>query len=136
MTAIASPPGDLGPGDLDPGHLEPIETASTDELRSLQLQRLQWSLRHAYENVPHYRGAFDAAGGHPDDCKALADLAKFPFTAKADLREYYPLGRIAVSREPRARVHAPSGPTGRATVLGYTHTDIDNWATVMARSIR
>ncbi len=136
MTAIASSPGDLGPGDLDPGDLEPIETASTDELRSLQLQRLQWSLRHAYENVPHYRGAFDAAGVHPDDCKELADLAKFPFTAKADLRENYPFGMFAVPREQVARVHASSGTTGRATVVGYTHTDLDTWATVMARSIR
>ena len=136
MTTIASSPGDLGPGDLDPGDLEPIETASTDELRSLQLQRLQWSLRHAYENVPHYRGAFDAAGVHPDDCKELADLAKFPFTAKADLRENYPFGMFAVPREQVARVHASSGTTGRATVVGYTHTDLDTWATVMARSIR
>ena len=117
MTAIASSPGDLGPGNLDPGELEPIETASTDELRSLQLQRLQWSLRHAYENVPHYRGAFDAAGVHPDDCKNLADLAKFPFTAKADLRENYPFGMFAVPREQVARVHASSGTTGRATVV-------------------
>ncbi|HEY4701445.1 MAG TPA: phenylacetate--CoA ligase, partial [Streptosporangiaceae bacterium] len=131
MTAIAS-----SPGDLDPGALESIETASTDELRSLQLQRLQWSLRHAYENVPHYRGAFDTAGVHPDDCKELADLAKFPFTAKADLRENYPFGMFAVPREQVARVHASSGTTGRATVVGYTHTDIDTWATVMARSIR
>src|ERR1700727_1196602 len=136
MTAIASSPGDLGPGDLDPGHLEPIETASTDELRSLQLRRLQWSLRHAYANVLHYRAAFDAVGVHPDDCKELADLAKFPLTSKADLRENYPFGMFAVPREQVVRVHASSGTTGRATVVGYTRDDIDVWATVMARSIR
>src|SRR6201996_3842792 len=126
MTTIASSPGDL----------EPIETASTDELRSLQLQRLQWSLRHAYDNVPHDRQAFEAAGVHPDDCKDLADLARFPFTAKKDLRDNYPFGMFAVPREQVARVHASSGTTGRATVVGYTHEDLDTWATVMARSIR
>ncbi|GAB2459524.1 phenylacetate--CoA ligase [Jatrophihabitans fulvus] len=116
--------------------LEPIETASVDELRALQLERLQWSLRHAYDNVPHYRQAFDAAGVHPDDCKDLADLAKFPFTAKADLRDNYPFAMFAVPREQVARVHASSGTTGRPTVVGYTSGDIDTWATVMARSIR
>jgi phenylacetate-CoA ligase len=126
MTTIASSPGDL----------EPIETASTDELRSLQLQRLQWSLRHAYDNVPHYRQAFDGAGVHPDDCKDLADLAKFPFTAKKDLRDNYPFGMFAVPREQVARIHASSGTTGRPTVVGYTAKDIDTWAAVMARSIR
>src|ERR1700742_1570071 len=119
-----------------PDGLEPIETASIDELRSLQLERLQWSLRHAYDNVPHYRRAFEAAGVHPDDCKELADLARFPFTAKQDLRDNYPFGMCAVPREQVARVHASSGTTGRATVVGYTHADIDTWATVMARSIR
>src|SRR6201992_3941277 len=119
-----------------PDGLEPIETASIDDLRSLQLERLQWSLRHAYDNVPHYRRAFEAAGVHPDDCKELADLARFPFTAKQDLREHYPFGMFAVPREQVARVHASSGTTGRATVVGYTHADIDTWATVMARSIR
>src|SRR6201986_4115781 len=119
-----------------PDSLEPIETASIDELRSLQLERLQWSLRHAYDNVPHYRRAFEAAGVHPDDCKDLADLARFPFTAKKDLRDNYPFGMFAVPREQVARVHASSGTTGRATVVGYTHADIDTWATVMARSIR
>lgn len=115
--------------------LEPIERASVDELRALQLKRLQWSLRHAYANVAHYRQAFAAAGVHPDDCKDLADLAKFPLTAKADLRENYPFGMFAVPREQVARVHASSGTTGRATVVGYTKQDIDTWATVMARSI-
>ena len=116
--------------------LEPIETASLDELRALQLARLQWSLQHAYDNVPHYRQAFEAAGVHPSDCRSLADLARFPFTTKADLRDNYPFGMFAVPREQVARVHASSGTTGRPTVVGYTHEDIDTWATVMARSIR
>jgi len=118
------------------GDLEPIETASVDELRSLQLGRLRWSLRHAYENVPSYRRLFDMAAIHPDDCKDLSDLAKFPFTAKADLRESYPFGMFAVPRDQVVRVHASSGTTGRATVVGYTRGDIDTWASVMARSIR
>jgi phenylacetate-CoA ligase len=122
--------------DSPPGELEPIERASVDELRALQLGRLGWSLRHAYLNVPHYRAAFDAAGVHPDDCKDLADLARFPFTSKADLRENYPFGLFAVPREQVSRVHASSGTTGRATVVGYTAGDLDVWATVMARSIR
>jgi phenylacetate-CoA ligase len=126
MTATAGAPGDL----------EPIETAPADELRSLQLERLRWSLRHAYDNVPHYRRLFDAAAIHPDDCKDLSDLAKFPFTSKADLRENYPFGMFAVPREQVVRVHASSGTTGRATVVGYTRADLDTWATVMARSIR
>ena len=118
------------------GELEPIERASADELRALQLERLRWSLGHAYANVPHYRVAFDAAGVHPDDCKDLADLARFPMTGKADLRESYPFGMFAVPREQVVRVHASSGTTGRPTVVGYTRDDIDVWATVMARSIR
>jgi len=118
------------------GDLEPIERASAGELRALQLERLRWTLRHAYANVPHYRAAFDAAGVHPDDCKDLADLAKYPLTSKADLRENYPFGMFAVPREQVVRVHASSGTTGRATVVGYTRDDIDVWATVMARSIR
>ncbi|HTU73341.1 MAG TPA: phenylacetate--CoA ligase PaaK [Trebonia sp.] len=126
MTATAGAQGDL----------EPIETASQDELRSLQLERLRWSLRHAYENVPHYRRLLDGAAIHPDDCKDLSDLAKFPFTSKADLRDNYPFGLFAVPREQVARVHASSGTTGRATVVGYTPADLDTWATVMARSIR
>lgn len=124
---------DLSP---QPGDLEPIETASVDELRALQLERLRWSVRHTYENVPHYRAAFDAAGVHPDDVKTLGDLAKLPFTAKADLRDNYPFGMFAVPRQEVVRVHASSGTTGRPTVVGYTRDDLDTWATVMARSIR
>ncbi|RJG07540.1 phenylacetate--CoA ligase [Noviherbaspirillum cavernae] len=119
-----------------PGELEPIETASKDELQALQLQRLKWSLKHAYDNVPHYRKSFDAAGVHPDDLKTLADLAKFPFTGKKDLRDNYPFGMFAVPREQVVRVHASSGTTGKPTVVGYTKNDIDTWATVVARSIR
>jgi len=119
-----------------PGDLEPIETASRDELQALQLERLKWSLRHAYENVAHYRHAFDAAGVHPEELKSLADLARFPFTSKADLRDNYPFGMFAVPREKVARLHASSGTTGKPTVVGYTLKDIDMWATVMARSIR
>jgi phenylacetate-CoA ligase len=118
------------------GDLEPVERASADELRALQVERLRWTLRHAYANVPHYRAAFDAAGVHPDDCKDVADLAKYPLTSKADLRENYPFGMFAVPREQVVRVHASSGTTGRATVVGYTRDDIEVWATVMARSIR
>lgn len=119
-----------------PGDLEPIETASQDELRALQLERMKWSVRHAYENVAHYRKAFDAKGVHPDDLKSLEDLAKFPFTSKHDLRDNYPFGMFAVPRSQVARVHASSGTTGKPTVVGYTLKDIDTWATVMARSIR
>jgi phenylacetate-CoA ligase len=119
-----------------PGELEPIETASRDELAALQLARLQWSLRHAYDNVAHYRQAFERAGVYPGDCRTLADLSRFPFTAKADLREHYPFGMFAVPRERVARIHASSGTTGKATVVGYTRNDVDTWATVMARSIR
>ena len=116
--------------------LEPIERASVDELRSLQLKRLQATLRHAYQNSPVYRAKFDAAGVHPDDCHSLSDLAKFPFTTKKDLRDSYPFGMFAVPREKCARIHASSGTTGKPTVVGYTLKDIDTWATVMARSIR
>ncbi|MFT3955147.1 MAG: phenylacetate--CoA ligase [Piscinibacter sp.] len=119
-----------------PGELEPIETASRDELQALQLQRLQWSLRHAYDNVPHYRRAFDAKGVHPDDLNSLADLSKFPFTTKKELRENYPFGMFAVPREQVVRVHASSGTTGKPTVVGYTQGDIDRWASLVARSIR
>ncbi|MCE2933486.1 MAG: AMP-binding protein, partial [Hyphomicrobiales bacterium] len=115
---------------------EPIEHASRDQLSALQLKRLQWSLRHAYENVPAYRASFDAAGVHPDDCKTLADLAKFPFTTKADLRDNYPFGMFAVPREKVSRIHASSGTTGRPTVVGYTANDIQTWADVVARSLR
>ncbi len=119
-----------------PESLDPIERASVDELRDLQLERMQWSLRHAYDNVPHYRTAFDAAGVHPDDCRELADLAKFPTTSKKDLRENYPFGMFAVPRERISRIHASSGTTGQPTVVGYTANDVDMWADVMARSIR
>lgn len=119
-----------------PGDLEPIERASRDELQALQLQRLQWTLQHAYDNVPHYRAAFDAAGMHPADLKTLADLAKFPFTEKKALRDNYPFGMFAVPREQVVRVHASSGTTGKPTVVGYTQNDIDTWANIVARSIR
>jgi phenylacetate-CoA ligase len=116
--------------------LDPIEIASRDEIAALQLNRLKTSLKRAYENVPHYRRSFDAAGVHPDDCRTLADLAKFPFTAKADLRDNYPFGMFAVPREQVARVHASSGTTGKPTVVGYTANDVSMWADVMARSMR
>lgn len=124
---------DLSP---KPSDLDPIELASIDEIRSLQLDRLRWSLRHAYENVPMYRAKFDAAGVHPDDLKDLADLAKFPFTLKSDLRDNYPFGLFAVPREQITRIHASSGTTGKPTVVGYTKNDIDMWASVVARSLR
>jgi phenylacetate-CoA ligase len=116
--------------------LEPIEKASIDEMRSLQLKRLQQTLQHAYANSPVYRAKFDAAGVHPSDCKTLADIAKFPFTTKSDLRDSYPFGMFAVPREKCARIHASSGTTGKPTVVGYTLKDIDTWSTVVARSIR
>ncbi|PLX39271.1 MAG: phenylacetate--CoA ligase [Hyphomicrobiales bacterium] len=124
---------DLSPRRED---LDPIEVASRDEISALQLERLKWSVRHAYDNVPHYRASFDAAGVHPDDLKTLSDLGKFPFTAKQDLRDNYPFGMFAVPREDVVRVHASSGTTGKPTVVGYTIKDIDTWASVMARSIR
>ncbi len=116
--------------------LEPIETASIDELRALQLKRLRATLRHAYANSPVYRAKFDAAGVHPDDCRTLADLARFPFTTKKDLRDSYPFGMFAVPREQCVRIHASSGTTGKPTVVGYTRKDIETWAGVVARSIR
>ena len=119
-----------------PGDLEPIERASRDELQALQLKRLQTTLHAAYERVPHYRALFDAKGVHPGDLKTLADLAMFPFTAKADLRANYPFGMFAVPREQVVRVHASSGTTGKPTVVGYTQRDIDTWADLVARSIR
>jgi phenylacetate-CoA ligase len=119
-----------------PGDLEPIETASRDELQSLQLQRLRATLQLAWDRVPHYRHAFEAAGVHPEDCRSLADLARFPFTVKADLRANYPFGLFAVPREQLVRLHASSGTTGKSTVVGYTQGDIDTWAQLMARSIR
>ncbi len=119
-----------------PGDLEHIETASRDEIAALQLARMRWSLKHAYENVAHYKKAFDEKGVHPDDLRTLADLAKFPFTTKTDLRDNYPFGLFAVPRNKVARVHASSGTTGKPIVVGYTLKDIDNWANLVARSIR
>ncbi|WP_077036152.1 phenylacetate--CoA ligase PaaK [Pelomonas sp. KK5] len=119
-----------------PGDLEPIERASRDELQALQLERLRWTLTHAYDNVPHYNAAFDAKGVHPSDLKTLADIAKFPFTTKKDLRDNYPFGLFAVPREQVSRIHASSGTTGKPTVVGYTARDIDTWANLVARSIR
>ncbi len=116
--------------------LEPIERASRDELRALQLERLRWSLKHAYDNVAHYRKAFDAKRVKPDDLKTLEDLAHFPFTVKSNLRDNYPFGMFAVPRGQVSRIHASSGTTGKPTVVGYTRNDIETWATVMARSIR
>ncbi len=119
-----------------PGDLEPIERASRDEIASLQLGRLRWTLRHVYAHSPHYRRVFDAAGVQPEDLGSLADIAKFPFTVKKDFRDNYPFGLFAVPREQVVRVHASSGTTGKPTVVGYTAKDIDTWAHLMARSIR
>jgi phenylacetate-CoA ligase len=124
---------DLSPA---PGDLEPIETASRDEITALQLQRLRWTLRHAYDNVPFYRRRFDEAGVHPEDCRELADLANYPFTVKQDFRDNYPFGLLAVPREQVARIHGSSGTTGKPTVVGYTLGDVDTWADLVARSIR
>ena len=115
---------------------EPIEHASVDELRGLQLKRLQSTLQHAYANSPVYKAKFDAAGVHPSDCQSLTDLARFPFTTKLDLRDSYPYGMFAVPRAQCARIHASSGTTGKPTVVGYTRNDIDTWAHLVARSIR
>lgn len=119
-----------------PGDLEAIEVASIDEIRSLQLERMRWSLDHAYLNVPFYQRSFDAAGVHPSDLVDLADLARFPLTVKDDLRDNYPFGMFAVPRDRVVRIHASSGTTGKATVVGYTKRDLDMWADVVARSIR
>lgn len=120
----------------DKSSLDPIEIASRDEISALQLERMKWSLAHAYNNVSHYKKKFDAAGIHPDDLKDLSDLSKFPFTVKEDLRQNYPFGLFAVPREQVVRVHASSGTTGNPTVVGYTQNDIDMWADLMARSTR
>jgi len=125
----------LGPAP-DAAALDPIERAGVAEMRALQRERLAATLRHAYANVPHYRSAFDAAGVTPEDFRDLADLARFPFTAKADLRANYPFGMFAVPEAEVARIHASSGTTGKPTVVGYTRADIDTWAGLMARSIR
>ena len=119
-----------------PGDLDPIETASRDEISALQLQRLQWSIRHTYDNVEAYRKRCEEKGVHPDELKSLADLAKFPFMTKTDLRDNYPFGLFAVPREKVARLHASSGTTGKSVVVGYTKRDLDNWADVVARSLR
>jgi phenylacetate-CoA ligase len=124
---------DLSPA---PGDLEPIETASRDEITALQLERLRWTLRHAYDNVPFYRRRFDEAGVHPDDCRELADLGSYPFTVKQDFRDNYPFGLLAVPREQVTRIHGSSGTTGKPTVVGYTQRDVDTWADLVARSIR
>lgn len=124
--------------DLTPpsGLLDPIEIASIDEIRALQLERMQWSLQHAYDNVPMYRNRFDEVGVHPTDLKSLSDLGKFPFTVKQDLRDNYPFGMFAVPQEKIVRIHASSGTTGKPTVVGYTQADIDMWANMVARSMR
>ncbi len=124
---------DLSPRKED---LEPIELASRDEIAALQLERLKRTLRHVYDNVPHYWKTFDAAGVHPDALNSLEDLARFPFTTKADLRDNYPFGMFAVPIEQVVRTHASSGTTGKPTVVGYTKGDIDRWADLVARSIR
>jgi phenylacetate-CoA ligase len=115
---------------------EPIEIASRDEISTLQLKRLKWTLEHVYNNVAHYKRTFDKAGVHPDDMKTLDDLRKFPFTAKSDLRDNYPFGLMAVPREQLLRVHASSGTTGTPTVVGYTRRDVETWADIIARSMR
>jgi len=119
-----------------PVELDPIERASRDEIAALQLARLRATLENVYANVPHYKRAFDEKGVHPSDCRTLADLAKFPFTGKGDLRANYPFGMFAVPREQVVRVHASSGTTGKPTVVGYTQSDIDHWADLVARSLR
>ncbi|MFQ5438247.1 MAG: phenylacetate--CoA ligase, partial [Paracoccaceae bacterium] len=124
---------DLTPRKQD---LDPIEIASRDEIAALQLERMKWSLRHAWDNVAHYKASFDAAGVHPDDLVSLSDLAKFPFTVKKDLRDNYPFGMFAVPRQQVMRVHASSGTTGQPTVVGYTGGDLEMWAGVVARCLR
>jgi phenylacetate-CoA ligase len=121
---------------ISPSDIEPVERASEDELRALQLERLKWSVRHAYDNVEHYRVSFAARGVHPDDLQTLADLARFPLLTKQDFRDHYPFGLFAVARERLARIHASSGTTGKPTVVGYTARDISSWADLVARSIR
>ena len=117
------------------GGLHPIETASRDELAALQSKRLQWSVKHAYDNVAHYRKKFDEAGVHPDHIRDLSDLTKLPFTTKQDLCDNYPFGMFAVPQTEVVRVHVSSGTTGKPTVVGYTRHDIDMWSDMMARSI-
>ncbi len=116
--------------------LEPIERASRDEVQALQLQRLQWSVRHTYDNVAPFRAKCDAKGVHPDDLKQLSDLSLFPFMTKADLRDHYPFGLFAAPRDQIIRLHASSGTTGKSVVMGYTAADLDTWAQLVARSLR
>src|SRR6202167_665380 len=116
--------------------MDDTERASRDQIMALQTKRMAWSLAHAYDNVAHYRKAFDKAGVHPSDFRQLADLARFPFTVKTDLRDNYPFNMFAVAREKLVRVHASSGTTGKPIVVGYTKGDIETWSDVMARSIR
>ena len=119
-----------------PGDLEPIETASREEISALQLDRLKWSVRHTYDNVEPYRKKCLEKGVHPDDLKTLADISKFPFMTKLDLRDNYPFGLFAVPRDKVARLHASSGTTGKSVVVGYTKKDIENWSDLIARSLR
>lgn len=119
-----------------PSDLDPIEIASRDEITALQLKRMEWSLNHAYDNVPYYRASFDATGVHPDDLKTVSDLSKFPFTVKQDLRDNYPFNMFAVPRDQLRRIHASSGTTGQPTVVGYTENDLKTWGSVVARSLR
>ncbi|MGH3190815.1 MAG: phenylacetate--CoA ligase PaaK [Streptosporangiaceae bacterium] len=129
-------PGELDAAELDAAELDAAERMSVDELAALQLERLRWTLRHAYANVPFYRKRFDAAGVSPEDCRSLGDLAGFPVTTKDDLRENYPTGMFAVPPAQIRRIHASSGTTGQPTVVGYTQRDLDTWSDLMARSIR
>ena len=117
----------------DTSGLEPIEKASIAELRAVQLERMKWAIKHVYDNVPHYRKKYDAAGVKPGDLKELSDLARFPFTTKADLRETYPYGMFATPMKDVVRIHASSGTTGKPTVVGYTKGDIAMWGQLMAR---
>ena len=134
--SIATRPTVSGLAPAAPEELDPEERMSRAEIQALQLERLQWTVHHAYDNVPLYRRKFDEHGVHPDDIRSLADVAKLPFTTKADLRETYPFGMFAVPMDKVARIHASSGTTGRPTVVGYTRDDLDRWASLIARSLR
>jgi len=136
MTGVTRPsPPRLGSAPTA-ADLDPAERLTIEQLRALQWERLQWTLRYAYDNVPHYAAKFTAAGVRPEDCRTPADFRKFPYTTKEDLRQTYPFGMFAVPGDQVRRVHASSGTTGAPTVVGYTETDLDNWATLVARSIR
>jgi phenylacetate-CoA ligase len=121
---------------LNRADLDPFEITSRDAIAALQLDRMKWSLHHAYDNVARYRSTFEAAGVHPIDLRDLSDLARFPFTLKMDLRDNYPFGMFAVPRDQIARIHFSNGTTGKPTVVGYTARDMDTWASVMAPSMR